>query len=144
MKTAPCSAPRPGGASSGGPGGGGGFPRGGGSPSWLGMAGLLAIGLGVFIPKQVERHMLRAQTDSNRQVLEALLGTRTLPLEDPESGFEELDRVVASAILRGDFVRVKLWSPDGRILYSDDRRLVGRSFPPSDGIQGALAGEPRS
>lgn len=88
--------------------------------------------------------MLQAQTDSNEQVLEALLGSRTLPLADPESGFEELDRFVASAILRGDFVRVKLWSPEGRILYSDDRRLVGRSFPPSAEIVGALGGEPQS
>lgn len=110
----------------------------------LGAAALLAIGLGIYIPRQVERHMLQAQTDSNEQVLEALLGSRTLPLANPESGFEELDRFVASAILRGDFVRVKLWSPDGRILYSDDRRLVGRSFPPSAEIVGAMAGEPQS
>ncbi len=109
-----------------------------------GRSGPPRIGLGIYIPRQVERHMLQAQTDSNEQVLEALLGSRTLPLANPESGFEELDRFVASAILRGDFVRVKLWSPDGRILYSDDRRLVGRSFPPSAEIVGAMAGEPQS
>lgn len=110
----------------------------------LGAAALLAIGLGLYIPRQVERHMLQAQADSNQQVLEALLGSRMLPLRDPESGFEKLDRFVSSAILRGDFVRVKLWSPDGRIIYSDDRRLVGRSFPRSDEIRGALAGVPQS
>ncbi|MBI4260325.1 MAG: hypothetical protein HY658_07135 [Actinobacteria bacterium] len=122
-----------------------------GLPSWgrisflgLGAAALLAVALGIYIPRQVERHMLRAQTDSNRQVLEALLETRTLPLDDMGSGMGDLDRFVASAILRGDFVRVKLWSPEGRILYSDDRRLVGRTFALSAEVIGALNGEPQS
>lgn len=107
-------------------------------------AALLAVGLGVFIPRQVERHMLRAQADSNQQVLEALLASQVLPVEDLASDFEDLDRFVGTAVLRGDFVRVKLWAPDGRILYSDDRRLVGRRFPPSPELVAALAGEVRS
>ncbi|WP_380159477.1 sensor histidine kinase [Kineococcus sp. R86509] len=35
------------------------------------------------------------------------------------------DRVLSSAAL----VRVKLWTSDGRIVYSDEDRLVGRSYP---------------
>ena len=38
------------------------------------------------------------------------------------------DRVVRERVLRGPIVRVKLWTPSGRVVYSDDRALVGQRF----------------
>lgn len=110
----------------------------------LAAAALLAIGLGVYIPRQVERHMLDAQTAANAKVLDALLGTRTLPLEPAGRDFAELDAFVQTSILRGNFVRVKLWGPDGEILYSDEPRLVEERFPPSTELREALAGKAQS
>lgn len=110
----------------------------------LGLAAVVAIGLGLFIPRKVELHMLRAQADSNRQVLEALLRTKTLPAGGSTTGFAELDSFVNASIVRGDFVRVKLWSPQGQILYSDDRRLIGKYFAPTPQLRNALSGNPQS
>jgi signal transduction histidine kinase len=42
------------------------------------------------------------------------------------------DRAVRRDVLGGDVVRVKLWSADGRIVYSDERRLIGDTFPLHD------------
>lgn len=39
-----------------------------------------------------------------------------------------LDRVVRRSVLRDPVVRVKVWALDGRIVYSDEPRLVGRRF----------------
>ncbi|MBO9553577.1 histidine kinase [Cellulomonas sp.] len=39
-----------------------------------------------------------------------------------------LDTVVREHVLDDDVVRVKLWDADGRIVYSDEPRLVGRTF----------------
>jgi signal transduction histidine kinase len=39
-----------------------------------------------------------------------------------------LDALVRSQILDGSVVRVKLWSADGTILYSDESRLIGKRF----------------
>ena len=36
--------------------------------------------------------------------------------------------MIRSGVRRGDFVRVKLWRPDGRIVYSDEPRLRGVRF----------------
>ena len=36
-----------------------------------------------------------------------------------------LDSVVRSRVLGSDIVRVKIWSPDGRVLYSDEPQLIG-------------------
>jgi two-component system, NarL family, sensor kinase len=39
-----------------------------------------------------------------------------------------LDRVVRDHVIRGDVVRVKLWTPDGRVVYSDEKRLLGAHY----------------
>jgi two-component system, NarL family, sensor kinase len=44
-------------------------------------------------------------------------------------GLEELDTVVQERVLSEDVVRVKIWAPDGRIVYSDEPRLIGRRYP---------------
>lgn len=42
---------------------------------------------------------------------------------------ERLDRVVQERVLSNEIVRVKIWSADGRILYSDEPRLIGARYP---------------
>jgi two-component system, NarL family, sensor kinase len=43
-----------------------------------------------------------------------------------------LDRVVQERVLSNEIVRVKIWSTDGRILYSDEPRLIGARYPLGD------------
>lgn len=38
-------------------------------------------------------------------------------------------REAADVLTAGPVLRLKLWTPDGRIVFSDDERLVGRQFP---------------
>jgi signal transduction histidine kinase len=107
----------------------------------LAAAGLLAVSLGLYLPRRVERHLLHSELEFDRMGLAALLSERALPGD--ESSRDDLDRFVRAAVLRGDYVRVKLWSPEGRIVYSDEPRLVGRSFPPEESLRRALGGETR-
>ncbi len=39
-----------------------------------------------------------------------------------------LDRLVRTDVLSADLVRVKLWTPQGRIVYSDDPRVIGATY----------------
>jgi two-component system, NarL family, sensor kinase len=41
---------------------------------------------------------------------------------------EKLDSVVRKRVLGPDIVRVKIWTPSGRIVYSDKPRLVGQRY----------------
>jgi len=50
-----------------------------------------------------------------------------------------LDRVTRRYVLRGDVVRVKLWTADGRIVYSDEKRLIGSVYRLDDEEQKAVA-----
>jgi signal transduction histidine kinase len=50
-----------------------------------------------------------------------------------------LDGPVRARVLSDTVVRVKLWSPDGTILYSDEPRLTGRTFTLDSGAREALS-----
>ena len=47
---------------------------------------------------------------------------------DPRA-LRRLDAIVHRDALRHPVVRIKLWAPDGRVVYSDQRALVGRRYP---------------
>jgi signal transduction histidine kinase len=40
-----------------------------------------------------------------------------------------VDRIVRGQVLSEDIVRVKIWTEDGRIVYSDEPRLIGSRYP---------------
>jgi two-component system NarL family sensor kinase len=57
-----------------------------------------------------------------------------------------LDRVVRDKVLLGSLARVKIWAPDGRIVYSDEPLLIGSTFPLTEeqtsAFASGVAGEP--
>ena len=48
------------------------------------------------------------------------------------AAYDRLDRVVRENVLPNGIVRVKLWRPDGTVVYADERRLVGQRFSLGD------------
>jgi two-component system, NarL family, sensor kinase len=98
-------------------------------------AGLVAMivvaAIGVLIHRQVgideaERQARSITRLAGEGIVEPLLDDALLA-GDPRA-VHRLDGVVRSRILRDDVVRVKLWSRDGRIVYSDQAHLIGRQF----------------
>ncbi len=57
---------------------------------------------------------------------------------DPAS-VARLDEVVRRSVLPNHIVRVKLWRPDGTIVYADDPQLIGRTFTLDDEQREVLA-----
>lgn len=98
-------------------------------------AGLAAVVLISAVTVMVVRRSatheaVRAARDvarvEGRSVVQPVLDDRVLA-GDP-SALAALDRVVRKRVLSARLVRVKLWAPDGTILYSDATPLVGRRF----------------
>jgi two-component system, NarL family, sensor kinase len=50
-------------------------------------------------------------------------------LDGDRTAVAALDRAVHERVLGRPIVRVKVWTPDGRIAYSDARALIGQHFP---------------
>ncbi|GAB3067822.1 sensor histidine kinase [Intrasporangium mesophilum] len=64
-------------------------------------------------------------------------------LTGDETAYANLDRIVRANVLPAGIVRVKLWRPDGTIVYADEQRLVGQQFPLGTEQREALA-DPRT
>jgi two-component system NarL family sensor kinase len=60
-------------------------------------------------------------------------------LDGDPAALAKLDRTVRATVLGRPIVRVKVWTPDGEIVYSDAHALIGRRFPLPDDLRGALA-----
>jgi signal transduction histidine kinase len=59
-------------------------------------------------------------------------------LEGNTATLARLDSVVRRQVLRDPIVRVKVWTPGGRIVYSDEPRLIGKRYPLGTGQRKAL------
>jgi two-component system NarL family sensor kinase len=91
------------------------------------------------------RHLGRTEAirDARATARLAAVGIAEPNLEDgllrgDRRALTRLDRVVQERVLSNEIVRVKLWSADGRILYSDEPRLIGARYPLGEEEQEAL------
>jgi signal transduction histidine kinase len=99
------------------------------------LASLAAIAVivvgGFFALRQVaideaERDT-RERVQAEARLVEAA-GLRDSILRGDPEAIRQLDDLVLGQIVTGSLVRVKLWSKDGTILYSDEPALIGKRF----------------
>jgi signal transduction histidine kinase len=108
---------------------------------------LLVGALGAVASRQVaEREAVR---DAARQAAVLADAVITPALQDgiitsEPAAVMQLDQVVHRHVLDETVVRVKFWTADGRIIYSDEPRLVDRMFPLSAEEQAAFRVTPRT
>ncbi len=108
----------------------------------IGASVIVAIALGFSIARAAEGHLLDAQADLLSNVARDIAGHESpLTTNDPEA-LEAFDAEVRLRLLGGETLGVKLWLPEGTIIYSDDPTNVGRVFPVSPSASAAFAGEP--
>ncbi len=106
---------------------------------------LLGFVLAHYLSGQIQA---RALTNARQAaVLSARLGIQPLlSRSDLEEGltaerYRALDTALQSGLIGKEVAQVKIWSRDQRVIYSDDRHLVGRRFPGSEELESALAGQ---
>ena len=99
----------------------------------IGLSVVIAVALGFSIPNSAKRHLLHGQSEVFTTVVEDLqqmdLVTRSA---DQVVVAPEFEDAVALRLLGGDTIRVKLWSADGLIVYSNHPAQVGQTFELND------------
>jgi two-component system NarL family sensor kinase len=60
-------------------------------------------------------------------------------ISDPVSATAALDALIRADVLSDSLLRVKLWSAEGTVVYSDETRLSGRNFGLDDEARQALS-----
>jgi two-component system, NarL family, sensor kinase len=107
-----------------------------------GFAGLVLLATGgVYLLE----HIGRTEAIRNAKELTALAGrgvveqhlSAALERGDP-AAIRQMDAAVRRTLAGGRIVRVKVWLPDGRIVYSDQHRLIGLRYALGADELGAL------
>ena len=105
---------------------------------------LLAILLSLVLANTSRDHVLQeVQTEARDTLYLRVLGRLTPDdLNQPMAGarLETFHRFVIDSVMSQRTARIKLWSRQGQLLYSDDFAQIGRTFPISDELAEALQG----
>ena len=104
--------------------------------------------LGLVLAKTLQVQIRNQALTSARQLaaLVARLDIRPqLKPDDLSQGLtqvrlQRLDQALHAGLVGEEIARVKIWSRDLRVVYSDDPELIGRAFPSSDELEEALDG----
>ena len=109
----------------------------------------LAVGLGLvlgWVLNSTVKERAMAQSESTVASVGKLAVQPLLAREDFAAGMVHPERLVlvsrgiADLINDGTVARVKVFNPQGKVLYSDDQQLIGTTQEPEEGLESALAG----
>jgi len=99
----------------------------------------------VYIERTVVENTLDKTTSVMGLYLDNLLASEFdgIDVRSPLPGdlVAELEVATSRAAKRADFVGLKIWGPDGLVLFSDDKDLIGGSYDPSPEMLAAWRGE---
>ena len=111
------------------------------------LAILLVAGLvvGVWVGDQLERSIVDRTASVTALYVESIIEPSVASMADggeltPEE-IATLDAHLTSSALADRVRSMRIWAPDGRIVYSPDAALIGERFPIDDHLARAWAGE---
>jgi two-component system, NarL family, sensor kinase len=107
-----------------------------------GLLALLLVGVGAFF---VLRNEADSQSVQDARRLTRVIATSAIEpaltnglVHGAPDAVARMDRLVGARVIRDPVVRVKLWTLDGRVVYSDEHRLIGARYPLSEDDREAL------
>ena len=112
------------------------------------IGGLVSLGatvvVGSFVTNLIEAAVTRNTGAATAlyvdSVIAPLLPDMQANAELSESVQRALDETLGQGALGKRLLSFRLWRSDGTILYSNDKGLIGKTLPISDGLQTALTG----
>lgn len=104
--------------------------------------------IGYLVGRQVEESVVHRMGGVTGLYVDSFVAPHVRGLVNADD-LRDTDRAALKALLSDTplgqrIVAFKIWRPDGRILYSANAALIGRSFPIGEGLTEALAGRVHS
>ncbi len=97
------------------------------------------------IQQQMEENELRVAAETTAaqvsMILNKNLGHDDIQGQLEPARFAEIDSLIRQYLIHEHIVRVKIWNRNGILIYSDEKDLVGQSFPVNDELSDALNGK---
>lgn len=107
------------------------------------MIGMLI--LGTLVSQQIETGVINQISAITALYVDSFISPHLQSLANadgvPGSQLTELDRLLQETPLGKNIVSFKIWSPDGRIIYSPNKEIIGRYYESDEHFQMALSGQ---
>jgi diguanylate cyclase (GGDEF)-like protein len=117
------------------------------------LASLVPIVLLGFVLAHVLRDEIRerALVDAresaallDRSLVQPQLSASDLTAGLSERSIRRLDQALLASLAGKQIARIKVWNRNARVVYASDHQIIGHSYPASDELEEALAGETAS
>jgi diguanylate cyclase (GGDEF)-like protein/PAS domain S-box-containing protein len=111
------------------------------------LVGLLAFAVSSNVSDNLARTAVNEATRNTEAVIHGFVDPllSDAPNNDIKSVVRykqaQIDRVLEQLVAPGQLLRIKIWAPDGTVVYSDLPELRGRNFGVAEDLQEALEGE---
>lgn len=106
---------------------------------------IASVAVAVFVGIQLENGVLSRTAAVTALYIESFVEPELTPMVDgptlPEANVIALDTLINSTRLGERIVSFRVWAPDGTIVYSPNRALIGQHFEPEGGLVPALDGD---
>jgi signal transduction histidine kinase len=104
-----------------------------------------SLGVAAWVGMQLENGVLERTAGVTALYIDSFVEPQIASLATsatlPPQSVDSLDRLLASTELGERVVSFRIWTPDGVIVYSPNRALIGQRFEPEGGLARALSGE---
>jgi signal transduction histidine kinase len=101
----------------------------------------VAAALALIIPGLVEQYLLDAEVNSIHDTVDEIARAIDPGESLTEADFAQLQIDVEHTLLGREIVRVKIWNDSGTIVFSDEQRLIGNTYPMTQDLLAAFSGE---
>jgi len=104
-----------------------------------------SVAVAVWVGVQIETSVLERTAGVTALYIDSFVEPQIATLATnstlPSDNVEALDALLTSTELGSRVVSFRIWRPDGRIVYSPNRALIGQQFEAEGGLARALEGE---
>jgi signal transduction histidine kinase len=110
------------------------------------LIGMLVIGF--WVAAKIESSVAQRIGGVAGMYVDSFIAPHVQTLADAPD-INDADRAALAGLLRTSalgekIIAFKIWRPDGKVLYSNNRALIGRTFAPDEGLSRALQGDTHS
>ena len=106
---------------------------------------LASLAVAAWVGIQLENGVLNRTAAVTALYIESFVEPELVSMSEsparPPSSVAALDSLLASTELGERVVSFRVWSPDGTIVYSPNRALIGQHFEPEGGLAQSLQGD---
>src|SRR5579863_1188732 len=105
------------------------------------IVAIVGISMSYFVSDYFKQTILKRDVDVNAKFIELQARQHLTPDDFTPKDFEKKSTTFSqffNEIDTGEIVRIKVWSPDQTVVYSDDKNIVGKTFHDNDELNEAL------